>query len=168
MDTKSEEMFHKVPLHINKEGGSLRIERMPLDAVERLDNLAELVVFTPRGSFVGDPDFGFEYWNHEYANVNFREFNNGQETLGNEVTRRTCEDSIRDSIRAYEPSLKHIEVTMELQTITPSEQTMRKSKSKYEVVVQIEGELDCGLGTTREYTKTIRFFMEPTVKMRSL
>lgn len=31
------------------------------DRIQMLDNLVELIVFTPRGDFEADLDFGFEY-----------------------------------------------------------------------------------------------------------
>ena len=43
---------------------SLRLVRNIEDHITKLDNLVELIVFTPRGSFAADPDFGFEYWSH--------------------------------------------------------------------------------------------------------
>lgn len=157
-------MYTKVPLKIQNNEGERSIDRPLMDYVARLDNLVELVVFTPRGSFAADPDFGFEYWNHEYSNVHFREFNNGQKTLSTEVTKQVCIDSVRNSLATYEPSLKHVDVMMELSALSSEEQARRKTKSKYEVVVQVKGDLDNGLGTIRTYSKTIRFLMEPTAK----
>ena len=88
--------YISTPLEFNEEG--TRILREIDDRIKVLDNLVELIVFTPRGSFEADPDFGFEYWNHEYSNVHYREFNNSQTGRGargiqNEVTKKECEDS---------------------------------------------------------------------------
>ena len=81
---------------------SLRLIRNIEDHITKLDNLVELIVFTPRGSFAADPDFGFEYWNHEFSNVHYREFNVNQTgqggTLQNDITKKECEDSIRNSL----------------------------------------------------------------------
>ena len=134
--------------------------------LEKLDNLVELIVFTPRGSFAGDPDFGFEYWNHEYANIHFRDFNNGQKTTYNDVTRQVCEDSVRQSLLAYVPDLKQVLVSMELRALSEAEQRLRKTYSRYEVVVNVSGAMDDGLGTTRDYKKCVRFLMEPVAKTR--
>lgn len=76
------------------------IERNLDDSVKMLDNLIELIVFTPRGSFNADPDFGFEYWNYEYANVHYKDFNNDQNNnyvngLYSEITRQECQESIK-------------------------------------------------------------------------
>jgi len=156
--------YIETPLLIHSLFGLRRLDR-PLDGdVARLDNLIELVVFTPRGSFTADPDFGFEYWNHEYANVHLREFNNGQTSLSTDVTRQACEESIRTSLATYEPSLKQVEVSMELSVLSRREQSHRRTQSKYEVMVHVTGLLDGGLGTTQRYSKTVRFLMEPTVK----
>ena len=157
-------LFFATPLKIRSLFGIRRLDRPLEDEVARLDNLIELVVFTPRGSFTADPDFGFEYWNHEYTNVHLREFNNGQASLSEDVTRQACEDSIRNSLAAYEPSLKQVDVAMELSILSRAAQSRRKTQSKYEVRVRVAGLLDAGLGTTRRYSKTVRFLMEPTVK----
>ena len=137
--------------------------------VTMLDNLVELIVFTPRGSFAADPDFGFEYWNHEYSNVHYREFNNSQtgrlgNGLFNEVTKKECEESIRTSLATYEPLLKNVLVSIELDTGAGKLKRKKKVESKYEVYVVVKGQLDDGLGTVRPYQKEIVFLVEPTVK----
>jgi hypothetical protein len=134
-----------------------------------LDNLVELVVFTPRGSFAADPDFGFEYWNHEFSNVHYREFNNSQlgkvaKGLQNEVTKKECEDSIRISLATYEPMLKNVTVSIVLNTAGERLPRRRKMASKYEVNVVVEGQLDDGLGILQPYRKSVVFLVEPTVK----
>ena len=62
--------FISTPLVFRHSGAS--ILRDINDRITMLDNLVELVVFTPRGSFTADPDFGFEYWNHEYSRMRSR------------------------------------------------------------------------------------------------
>ena len=140
------------------------------DKVVMLDNLVELIVFTPKGSFAADPDFGFEYWNHEYSNIHYRDFNNhhsnsGYYGLSNDVTRKECQESIKRSLETYEPQLKQIDVSIELDSIDIEEQNKkRKVFSKYEVSVKVTGLLDDGLGVVKKYEKRVLFFMEPTVK----
>lgn len=134
-----------------------------------LDNLVELIVFTPRGSFNGDPDFGFEYWNHEYANVHYREFNNEQTRLSsgglyNEITKKECQESIRQSLSTYAPQLKQVLVSMELNSAEAEKQRKKKVPSKYVVKITVEGIIDDGLGTTCKYEKNVMFLMEPTAK----
>ena len=66
--------FIPIPLEYQSPSPELLIIRNQGSEVEQLDNLIELIVFTPRGSFLADPDFGFEYWNHEYSNIQYRAF----------------------------------------------------------------------------------------------
>lgn len=132
-----------------------------------IDNLIELIVFTPRGSFLADDDFGFEYWNHEYSNMNIRNFNNGQNGIFghntfNEITKIECQESIKRSIEAYYAQLKQIDVSIELQFIDMEQ--IRTIASKYQIIVKVTGLLDDGLGTYMPYCKEISFLMEPTVK----
>lgn len=145
------------------------IRRTTGDQIAKIDNLIELIVFTPRGSFPGDPDFGFEYWNNEYTNVNFRDFNNGQNGafvngIYSEITRKKCQDSIKKSLETYmtDDKLNQIDVSIELQTID-SEQR-KKVASKFKVVVKVTGMLYAGPETYAPYKKEISFLMEPTVK----
>lgn len=156
--------FIKTPVRIERQGEFFLLERPFSSPMEKLDNLIELIVFTPRGSFSGDPDFGFEYWNYEFTNIQFREFNNGQKMSYSDVTRQICEDSIRQSILTYGSDLKNVVVTMELRALSELEQRKRRTFSRYEVVVNVSGAMDDGLGTTREYYKNVRFLMEPTAK----
>ena len=140
------------------------------DRLAMLDNLVELIVFTPRGSFEADPDFGFEYWNHEYSNVHYHEFNTNQGGLlnqgglKNEVTRKECEESIRISLATYEPMLKQVTVSIQLDSAMAKQRRKRRIASKYEVNVIVEGKLDDGLGTMRPYRKNVVFLVEPTVR----
>ena len=167
--------FIKTPLEINSSGYSSIISRNIEDVVTMLDNLIELIVCTPKGSFSADPDFGFEYWNHEYSNIHFRDFNNSHTDMGefgslcNDVTQKECQISILNSLETYGPQLKHIDVSIELNSIDENKQT-KKSRvfSKYEVSVRVTGFLDDGLGIIKPYEKRISFFMEPTVKQISI
>ena len=159
--------FISTPLVFQQNGAS--ILRDIDDHIRMLDNLVELIVFTPRGSFAADPDFGFEYWNHEYSNVHYREFNNSQlgkltKGLQNEVTKKECEDSIMNSLATYEPMLKNVTVSIVLDTAENKQVRRKKTASKYEVNVVVEGQLDDGLGTLQPYRKSVVFLVEPTVK----
>lgn len=159
--------YISTPLVFLEQGA--RIERRIEERLKMLDNLVELIVFTPRGQFDADPDFGFEYWNHEFSNVHYREFNNSQtgrvaNGLYNEVTKKECEESIRLSLATYEPMLKNVVVTIELNQNEGKVTRRRKQHSKYEVTVKVEGRLDDGLGTMRPYSKDVVFLVEPTVK----
>ena len=138
------------------------------DRIQMLDNLVELIVFTPRGDFEADLDFGFEYWNHEFSNVHYREFNASQGTktssLYNEITKKECEDSIKQSLASYEPMLKNVTVNIELDAASQRQRRKRRVVSKYAVNVIVEGGIDDGLGVLRPYRKVVVFLVEPTVK----
>lgn len=139
--------------------------------IEQLDNLIELIVFTPRGSFLADPDFGFEYWNHEYSNVQYRSFNSGQggmfgDKTHQEITKLECQESIRQSLLAYAPQLMKVNVSVELNAAQADErQRKKKVPSKHLVSIIVDGELDNGIGFSH-YNKKIEFLMEPTAKKR--
>ena len=148
---------------------AVNLRRANGDIASMLDNLVELIVFTPRGSFTADPDFGFEYWNHEFSNVHYHEFNINQtgsvsSGLRNEVTRKECEDSIRQSLATYMPMLKNVSVSILLDSAFEKGGHRKKAPSKYELNVVVNGSLDDGLGTRRPYSKAVVFFVEPTVK----
>ena len=159
--------FISTPLVFLDQGA--RINRDIEERQKMLDNLVELVVFTPRGQFDADPDFGFEYWNHEFSNVHYREFNTSQtgriaNGLYNEVTKKECEESIKQSLAAYEPMLKDVIVNIGLDQADGKQTRRRRVHSKYEITVNVEGRLDDGLGTMRPYSKKVVFLVEPTVK----
>lgn len=161
--------FIKTP--INYEKDSVIIARSLEERVAMIDNLIELIIFSPKGCFVADDDFGFEYWNHEYSNVHFLSFNHGQNGqysngLYNEVTLKECKNSIEKSLNDYEPQLKQVNVSIELGSIKTESKSNHKLLSKYEVTITISGLLDDGLGTLIPYKKNVSFLMEPTVKRR--
>ena len=133
-----------------------------------INSILDLIVFTPKGTFCADPEFGFEYWNHEFSNINVREFNNSYigmvesvQTL-NDVSRKQCEISLKDSIIAYEPRLINPEVKIELEINDKIRK--RKSQSKYEMKIMLSGSIDDGLGILKPFEKRISFMIEPTVK----
>lgn len=159
--------FIRTPL--TYENGSTVIARSLEERIAMIDNFIELIVFSPKGSFIADDDFGFEYWNHEYSNVHFMSFNHGQNTtysngLYNEVTLKECKESIEKSLNAYEPQLKQVGVLIELGSIKTERESNHKLLSKYEVTIRISGMLDDGLGILTPYKKDVSFLMEPTVK----
>ena len=161
--------FVSIPLSFSKTDSGTLITRSLEERISMLDNLVELIVFTPRGSFDADPDFGFEYWNHEFSNVHYREFNASQGTkssgsLYNEITKKECEDSIKQSLATYEPMLKNVVVSIELDAAAQKQRRRRRVASKYVVNVIVEGGIDDGLGVLRPYRKVVVFLVEPTVK----
>ena len=163
--------FISTPFAYHNTGSVLELERELNSQVELLDNLVELIVFTPRGSFLADPEFGFEYWNHEYSNIQYRSFNSGQSgmlagPMGSEVTKSECQESIRKSLLIYAPQLKNVNVEVQLDTAFNKEQQRKKKvQSKHLVSINIEGEIDSGI-STNHYKKKVEFLMEPTAKRR--
>lgn len=148
-------------------GNSVHLGRDIDDRIEMLDNLIELVVFTPRGSFDADPDFGFEYWNHEYSNIHYMDFNNdnsGTAISYNEVTKRECQESVRLSLLTYYPQLKNVTVLIDLAIADAEKQRRKKVMSKYSVKVTVKGVISDGLGTNRDYSKDVIFLVEPIAK----
>lgn len=161
--------FITVPIQYH-DNSSVMVRDVP-SRVKMLDNFIDLIVFTPRGSFEADPDFGFEYWNHEYANLQYREFNSGQNSrmsssqgIHDEVTRQECQDSIRNSIMVYEPMLKHVDVQIELQLIAVDKIEKHIHTSRYQVSVCVTGDIEDGLGTLTPYRRQLSFLLEPTAK----
>ena len=144
------------------------LEQESGDLERSIDNILDLIVFTPKGSFIADPDFGFEYWNHEFSNINVREFNNNYlgmvsnvKTL-NEISRKQCEISLKESILCYEPRLHQPDVKVELDI--NNKKSRKSMPSKYEMRIMITGSLDDGLGIMRPYEKRISFMVEPIAK----
>lgn len=159
--------FSHIPLSIDFSKSPI-LEQESGDMERSIDNILDLIVFTPKGSFIADPDFGFEYWNHEFANINVREFNNNYlgmvsnvKTL-NEISRKQCEISLKESILCYEPRLHQPDVKVELDI--NNKKSRKSMPSKYEMRIMITGSLDDGLGIMRPYEKRISFMVEPIAK----
>lgn len=156
--------FTHIPISIDFENSPV-LEQDSGSLDRSIDGILDLIVFTPKGSFAADPDFGFEYWNHEFSNINVREFNNNYLGMlsdvrsANSISRRQCEASLRESIANYEPRLQNPEVRVELDV--NEKLSRRNMQSKYEMRIHITGAIDDGLGVTRPYEKRISFMVEP-------
>lgn len=159
--------FISIPLSYvdNPIDGRIELERDIDNRIEMLDNLIELTVFTPRGSFNADPDFGFEYWNHEMSNIHYLvNDHTGAANSQSEVTKRQCQDSIRHSLQTYCPELKNVNISMNLVAADSESQGRRKVLSKYSVTITVEGIINDGMSTNRPYRKDVVFLIEPTAK----
>ena len=161
--------FTSTPIKFVDTENGIHLVRDVEERISMLDNLVELIIFTPRGSFESDPDFGFEYWNHEFSNVNYRGFNNdyyrsSDEGQYNEITKKECQDGVRQSLAVYAPQLKNVNVSVEMNVVGVEKQKNRKVLSKYMISVIVEGDIDYGLGTTVAYRKDVQFMIEPTAK----
>ena len=163
--------FTSIPLSINlSDNHSLEKENGTIENC--IDRILDLIVFTPKGTFSADPEFGFEYWNHEFSNIDVREFNNsymGMMTDSrslNDVSRKQCELSLKESIIEYEPRLISPDVKIELDI---NDKIRKKNtQSKYEMRIMISGSIDDGLGIVRPFEKRISFMVEPTAKKISI
>lgn len=150
---------------VERDNHQIEIIRDIEERITMLDNLIELIVFTPRGTFSADPDFGFEYWDYEYSNVNITQFNNNNTGRENhqEATKVKCQDSIRQSLKDYAPDLQIEDISMVLNAAETDKQGRKKVLSRHQIVIVIKGKIN-GSITTLDYTKTISFFVEPTAK----
>lgn len=159
--------FISTPLTFVEHETQIGISRDIEERITMLDNLVELIVFTPRGRFNADPDFGFEYWDYEYSNVNETQFNNnntGRDIYNNESTKIKCQESIKQSLNTYAPDLKEIEITMNLSAADSDKQSRKNVLSRHMVFIVVKGKIENGLGTTLDYNKEVSFFVEPTAR----
>lgn len=155
------------PLTFKEQDSKVSIIRDIDDRIKMLDNLVELVVFTPRGTFNADSDFGFEYWDYEYSNVNVMQFNNnstGIDKFNKESTKMRCQESVRRSLETYAPELKNVEVSMNLEPAEANMQKRRKVPSRHMVIVEVKGTITDGLETDIKFQKTVIFLIEPSAK----
>lgn len=157
--------FITIPLSIAFEQSPV-IEREEGTLEQSIDNILDMIVFTPKGLSGADPEFGFEYWNHEFSNIDLREFNNNYlgvmsgTTVLNDISRKQCEKSLCDSIAVYEPRLRQPDVKINLEAGNRGRHGNKQSK--YEMHISITGAIDEGLGISRPFEKKISFMVEPT------
>lgn len=166
--------FISSPIHFTTSERSVGIARDIEERITMMDNLVELIAFTPRGSFNADPDFGMEFWNQEYSNVNDEQFNNnntGRDEYHPESLKERCEMCIAESLMAYAPEslqVRDIKVLMNLQDTGANHHGSHKVYSHHEVVLFISAKLDDGLGTTCDYSRELSFMVEPTMRSRKI
>lgn len=147
-----------------------------------IDNLVELIIFTPRGSFKGDPDFGLEYWNQEYVNINDNEFNNyntsldtlkaseiaGREVYATEISARAFfEENIKQSLMSYTSDLTDIEVSMKLDSENTMlvEQKQDRVRAQRFATIRIKGYVKDDY-KTEPYERIVTFMIEPIAKKK--
>lgn len=162
--------FISSPIQFKTSDHGVGISRNIEDRTTMMDNLVELIAFTQRGSFNADPDFGLEFWNQEYSNVNDEQFNNnntGKDEYHTQSTKERCEASIRESLMAYAPEslkIREINVMMNLKDNNTSHHGRHQVYSHHEVVIFVSAKLDDGLGTTYDYSREVSFMVEPTAR----
>lgn len=165
--------YISTPLTFQHSESGVIVERNIAERIAMMDNLVELIVFTAKGNFNADPDFGLEYWNHEYANISDTQFNNniGRNEYNRLSIKEQCEASIAESMLEYAPDklkIRDIHVVMNMKDDEPSLHGRRKSYSHHEVVIFISAKLDDGMGTAYDYTREVSFMVEPTVRRVSI
>lgn len=163
--------YIQTPLVLKASETSVTISRNLKDLKSMIDNLIETIIFTPKGSFLADLDFGFEYWNHEYTNINYKKFNSGQAITASdgskrEITKDECLESIRNSLTAYAPQLFDFNINMELLPTFEGVFNNEEIKSRHSAKIIVDGFIENGLGTSVKYQKEVVFFTEPTIKKR--
>lgn len=156
------------PLDYSKTHPQVIVKRNLKTEEAIIDNLLDLIVFTPKGSFLADPEFGFEYWGQEYSNPQYSDFNSGSNRIDGKVsqtvTKDECEASIKQSLGTYAPQLINVKVTVEL---NPAPVNNNKRNSRHLVHICVKGDISNGISTI-EYGgkegKNIYFMMAPTTK----
>lgn len=155
------------PVYFVREGDALIIKKSIRELISRLDNFLELIVFTRKGSFPSDPDFGFEYWNYEYSNAHYKSNPKGNNIGFADIKlKEDCQDSIRKSLETYEPMLTGVTVSVELRDVIEMSGAA-SYMSKYQVCVTVNGTIEDGLGTRCDYNRQMAFDMEPTARKLS-
>lgn len=160
--------YISTPIDFGDDQSSVQPKRNLDSQTAMIDNLIELIAFTPRGSYTADPEFGFEYWNHEYVNIQYRTFNNGQvstmaDGVRREITKSECQESIKKSLSIYAPQLKNTIVSVELNPADIKHHYRKKVQPKHVVSIKVEGDIDSGIGV-QHYMKEVVFLMEPATK----
>jgi len=158
--------FISTPIKLLPSDGGLTFSRPFEDPVDMMDNLVDMIVLTPKGSFNADPDFGFEYWDPVYADVSPLQYNAnpGNNEYSRQYVKEKCERGIVECIVNYAPvclKVSDVFVEMSLRDDKVRQIGSRKVYSHREVAVTVSAKIDDGMGTVRDYHREITFMMEP-------
>lgn len=161
--------FISAPIDFVSADGVLTPERRIDNPIAMMDNLIEMIALTPKGTFNADPDFGFEYWDPVFADVSAMQYNavSALDEYSRQGVKERCEASIAECVAEYAPAclrVRNVAVEMNLKDDRMQLIGHRKVYSHREVEVTISAKLDDGMGTTRDYTRSITFMMEPVLK----
>lgn len=161
--------YISAPIKLIPTESRLSLSRPYDDPVAMMDNLVEMIVLTPKGTFNADPDFGFEYWDPIYADVSPLQYNVGSDNDGysRQYVKDKCEAGIVECIINYAPlCLKVSDVFVEMSLKNNMVKLMgpRKVYSHREVSVTVTAKIDDGIGTLRDYYREITFMMEPVFR----
>ena len=157
-------MYYQTPLNISEE--NLSIAQEASSVRESIDSFLELAVFTPKGSFKPDADFGFEFWSNEFQNFVIKNFNSRTSddkllnNRGEKTNKDACERGLKKCIELYETRLSNVRVEMNLEQKNSS----GINEIKYDVHLKISGEMEIDKFVSENYTKEIRFSVGPVIR----
>ena len=163
-------MYYQTQLNISEE--NLSIAQEASSVRESIDSFLELVVFTPKGSFKPDSDFGFEFWSNEFQNFVIKNFNsrtsdaNLLNNRGEKTNKEACEKGLKKCIELYETRLKNVRIEMNLDQNDVGKQGHNTgiNEIKYDVHLKISGEMAIDQFVSENYTKEIRFSVGPVIR----
>jgi len=163
-------MYYKAPLQLNEKIGLLHVTK---SIRESIDAFLELIIFTPKGGFKADYDFGFEFWSNEFQNLMVEDFNqhiNETELVnrkGDYTNRKNCLRELKKTIEFYEPRLDSVKIDLNLRQknqIKNNLENKDEDQTKYDVVIVIRGEIHTINNTKENYLKQIVFTVGPAIK----
>lgn len=163
-------MFYKTPLKIDDE--NLAIAQELKSVKSSIDAFLELLVFTPKGGFKPDYDFGFEFWSNEFQNFVIKNFNNRTSDTnlvnnkGENTGKESCEKGLKKSIETYEPRLKNVRVDLQIEqnNVIKKNDRFKTNDIKYDVYIKIMGEMILSNLTSKDYEKDIQFSVGPVIR----
>ena len=164
-------MFYKTPVHIED---NLSFQRESESIRESIDTFLELLIFTPRGGFKADYDFGFEFWSNEFQNIVIEDFNQhiNESVLvnrrGDSTDQRNCIRNLKKAIEMYEPRLQNVKIEMNLKQKDNTQKSYLRNEvedhTKYDVFLTIRGDIYLGMGNTEGFMKQVTFAVGPAFK----
>ena len=162
-------MYYKSPLLINSE--TLSVVKDLESVKESIDAFLELLVFTSPGGFKPDHEFGFEFWSNEFQNFIINNFNNRTSdtnlvsSKGDHTDKESCEKGLKKSIEIYEPRLKNVRVTLNVEQNNKIAKTnnFRTNDIKYDVFIRITGKMIIDHLASEDYIKDIQFSVGPMI-----
>ncbi len=164
--------FISVPIKFIQSDIGLECERPIENFGKIIDNLVEMIALTPKGTFTADPDFGFEFWDPLYGDIDNYMLNTNPDKI--EIRRHRskelCEREFIECIINYAPpSIKFYEISAEISCKNDKIQLRDSGKffSYREVTIAISAKIDGGMGTQQDYYHEVSFMMEPISRRTS-
>jgi len=154
------------PIIFTQHGDSLSLSRDICTKNSDIDNLIDLIIFTHKGSFSADPDFGFDYWKLEFTNTLgdgiINSYYASTSSILDREIKESCQESIKKNIETYAPELK--EITVSIDEYRKLQNINGHDIYRHSICVTVSGMLENGLGTSHPYTKKTSFSIEPTFR----